>query len=137
MHHLRVVQRAQPLLQTGHLDVVGLIAILLQPSRIRRHERKPLDLAAAARCRRPADRAANSTRRNDVSAVIPWWRRLSSKVPIRSRSERSSSRSTSATERRSPLGNRSDWARHTPFSQIIVWPSQARSVVDSPSPAAA
>ena len=25
----------------------------------------------------------------------------------------------------------------SPFSQIIVWPSQARSVVDSPSPAAA
>ena len=30
-HDLRVVQRAQPLLKTGHLDVVGLIAILFQP----------------------------------------------------------------------------------------------------------
>jgi hypothetical protein len=30
-HHLRVVQRAQPLLQTGDLDVVGLIAIMFQP----------------------------------------------------------------------------------------------------------
>ena len=30
-HHLRVVQRPQPLLQTRDLDVVGLIAILFQP----------------------------------------------------------------------------------------------------------
>ena len=43
----------------------------------------------------------------------------------------------SATERCSPFGKRSDCARPTPFSQIMVWPSQARSVVDSPSPAAA
>ena len=41
---LRIVQRAQPLLQPGDLDVVGLIAILLQPLRIGRHERKTLDL---------------------------------------------------------------------------------------------
>ena len=44
-HHLRIVQCAQPLLEAGHLDVVGLIAILLQPSLIRRHKREPLDLA--------------------------------------------------------------------------------------------
>ena len=30
-HHLRVVQRAQPLLQSRNLDVVGLVAILFQP----------------------------------------------------------------------------------------------------------
>ena len=45
-HHLRVVQRAQPLLQSRHLDVVGLVAILFQPCGIRRDEREPLDLAA-------------------------------------------------------------------------------------------
>ena len=45
----------------------------------------------------------NSMRRND-SAGVRWWRRLSSNVPIRSRSERSSSVSTSATDRRSPFG---------------------------------
>ena len=42
---LRVVQRAQPLFQPGDLDVVGLVAILLQALRIGRHEREPLDLA--------------------------------------------------------------------------------------------
>jgi len=31
-----------------------------------------------------------------------------------------------------PCGNRSVSASSTPFSQIMVWPSQARSVVDSP-----
>ena len=45
---------------------------------------------------------------------MPWWRRLSSNVPIRSRSERSNSRSTSATERRSPLGKRSDCGEQHP-----------------------
>ncbi len=45
-HHLRVVQRAQPLLQAGDLDVVGLVAVMFQPGRIRRHEREPLDLTA-------------------------------------------------------------------------------------------
>ena len=42
---LRVVQRAQPLLQPGDLDVVGLVAILFQPLRIGGHERESLDLA--------------------------------------------------------------------------------------------
>ena len=87
----------------------------------------------AGRCRRPAGRAG--TRPAGTTRGRAWWRRLSSKVPIRSRSERSRSRSTSATERRAPLGKRSVSASSTPFSQIIVWPSQARSVVDSPSPA--
>ena len=45
-HHLRIVQRAQPLLEPGDLDVVGLVAILLQPCGIRGHEREALDLAA-------------------------------------------------------------------------------------------
>ena len=49
-------------------------------------------------------------RRND-SASMSWWTRLSSNVPIRNRSERSSSRSTSATDRRGPLGKRSELAR--------------------------
>ena len=43
-----------------------------------------------------------------------WVRRLSSKVPIRMRSWRSRSRSTSATERRSPSGKRSVSASRTP-----------------------
>jgi len=46
--HLRVVECPQPLLQAGHLDVVGLVAILLQTLRIRWHKRKPLDFAAQA-----------------------------------------------------------------------------------------
>ena len=42
---LRIVQRTQPLFEPGDLDVVGLIAILLQPLRIGRDERKTLNLA--------------------------------------------------------------------------------------------
>jgi hypothetical protein len=42
---LRVVQRTQPLFQPGNLDVVGLIAILLQPLRIGLNERKTLNIA--------------------------------------------------------------------------------------------
>ena len=42
---LRVVQRPQSLLEPGDLNVVGLVAVLLQPVGIGRHERKPLDLA--------------------------------------------------------------------------------------------
>ena len=42
---LGVVQGAQPLLQSGHLNVVGLVAVQLQSGRIAGHERKPLHLA--------------------------------------------------------------------------------------------
>ncbi len=41
--HLSESGRAQPLRQTGDLNVIGLVTILLQPRDIRRHERKPLD----------------------------------------------------------------------------------------------
>ena len=103
-HHLRASSmRPQPLLQPGDLDVVGLVAVLLQPGRVGRHEREPLDLpaqpdVAVRRVEAELDRAG---RRRCARA---WWRRLSSNVPIRSRSARSRSRSTSATERRAPFG---------------------------------
>ena len=41
-------RRTQPLRQAGHLDVVGLVAVLLQPRRIGRHEGIALDLALQA-----------------------------------------------------------------------------------------
>jgi len=95
-------QRAQPLLQTADLDVVRLVAIVLQPCGFRWHERNrstsrsnPMSPAGGS--------SADSTRRND-SLVIRWCRRLSSKVPVRGRSERSRSRPASAIERRSSLG---------------------------------
>ncbi len=44
-HHAFDPGRAQPLRQAGDLDVVGLVAILLEPCGIGRHERKALDLA--------------------------------------------------------------------------------------------
>ena len=68
-HHLRVVQRTQPLLQTGDLDVVRLIAILLQPCGIRRHEGEALHLAEQADVSGGGS-SANSTRRNE-SSVMP------------------------------------------------------------------
>ena len=69
----------------------------------------------AARCHPSAGRRrtrSGGTRR----CVHAWCLRLSSNVPIRIRSARSRSVSTSATERRSPLGKRSDSASRTPFS---------------------
>ena len=59
------------------------------------------------------------------------------RCPWRARSWRSRSRSTSATAIWSPAGKRSLSASVAPFSKIETWPSQARSVVDSPAPAAA
>ena len=47
-HHLLQSGGANPLRQPGDLDVVGLVTILLQPSDIRRHERKALDPATEA-----------------------------------------------------------------------------------------
>ena len=38
----------------------------------------------------------------------------------------------SATARRSPSAKRSVSESSTPFSKIVVWPSHARSVDDSP-----
>jgi hypothetical protein len=64
-------------------------------------------------------------------------RRLSSNVPIRMRSWRSRSRSTSATAMASVRGKRSLSASTAPFSHTMHWPSHATSVVDSPVPAAA
>ncbi len=134
-HHLRIVQHAQALLETGHLDVVGLVAVLLQPLHIGGHERETLHLPQQAdvtvgRIEAELDAAEGGLVDLVVAAVVV-------ERAMRVRSLRSISRSTSATDRRSPFGNRSDCARHTPFSQIMVWPSHARSVVDSPSPPAA
>ena len=47
-HDLRVVQRPQPLFEPGNLNVVGLIAVLLQPVGVGRYKREPLDLAPQA-----------------------------------------------------------------------------------------
>ncbi len=47
-HDLGIVQRAQPLLEPGNLDVVALVAIPFQAKRIARHEREPFHLALQA-----------------------------------------------------------------------------------------
>ena len=57
----------QPLHQAGDLDVVGLVAVLIEPRRIGRHERKAFDPALQAEVagrRRPARRRCGGTRRH-------------------------------------------------------------------------
>ena len=136
MHHLRVVERAQPLLQAGDLDVVGLVAVLLQPGRIRRHEREPLDLTAqpdvTARRVEPEFDPPEGLRGDPVVAAVV----VESAHPQPLLPQQLEVDVGDGSVAR-PRGTARTRRGNTPFSQIIVWPSQARSVVDSPSPAAA
>ena len=124
----------EPLLEPGDLDVVGLVAVQREPLGVVGHEREPVDLApqpdVAGRRRR-----ARTRRCGTPPTRSSWVRRLSSKVPCRSRSWRSRSRSTSATVRRAPSGNRS---APRPAGRRTRRPSSGRpsdrSVVDSPWP---
>ena len=61
---------------------------------------------------------------------------LSPQLEVEARSEIKRSRSMSAQISVSSSWKRSDSASISPFSAIIACPSQARSVVDSPLPAA-
>ncbi len=56
-HDLRVADRPQPLLETGDLDVVGLVAVLLEALVVGGHEREALELAQEAEVASPAGRA--------------------------------------------------------------------------------
>ena len=133
-HHLGISQCPQPLLQPETWNAVGLVAILLQPCGIRRHERESRR-RAAGRCPLSGGSSTKSTRRTSGSS-IPRVRRLSSKVPIRSRSACSSPTSTSATLRRAPWGNaRIRPAAHRSRRSSSDRPRPGRW--DSPSPAAA
>ena len=72
----------------------------------------------------------------NASGVTPRTRPQSPNVTRLIRSWRRRPRSTSATARVEPAGKRSVSARRWPSSKMPPWPSQARSVVDSPGPAA-
>ena len=91
----------------------------------------------AGRCRPHGGSSRNSMRRNDVRG-----RSVVDAVVV----ERAHPQPLGAQQLEVDVGDRAPLALgeplglrrgSTPFSQIIVWPSQARSVVDSPSPAAA
>jgi hypothetical protein len=69
-------------------------------------------------------------------AFSPAWTWLSPQLPVRMRSERMRPRSTSTMAMVASVEKRSVSARSSPISKIEAWPSQARSVVDSPGPAA-
>ena len=104
--------RAHALHEAGDLDVVGLVAILLEQALVARHEREALDLAQEAdvggrRLQGEADLADSRPSR---------CRRLSSNVPISARSCLSRSRSTSASVIWPSCRNRSPSASSTPFS---------------------
>ena len=127
--------RLQPLRQALDLDVVGLVAIVAQLGRVRRHVGKALDGAlegdaVARRVEREVDLAeardlarppASRSRRSRCCASAPGGCGRD-----RRRRARWSSPSRSAAISTS-------WSPH---SKIAAWPSQARSVVDSPGPAA-
>lgn len=66
-HDLGIVQRAQPLLEPGNLDVVALVAIPFQAKRIARHEREPFHLALQADVPPTRWSSWKPTRRNDFS----------------------------------------------------------------------
>ena len=104
----------QPLLEPGDLDVVGLVAVLGEPGRVVGHEREAVERAPQADVARGGGELEGH--RAEVAAGRGGVRRLSSKVPVRSRSSRSRSRSTSATVRRGPSGNRSVSASSSPIS---------------------
>ena len=72
---LGVVQRAQPLLEAGDLDVVALVAVLLEPCGVVGHERESLDLTAqpdvpARRVEPETDAAKRVQSRPVVAAVV-------------------------------------------------------------------
>ena len=105
------------------------------PGRPARRESAPLRAAAPAASRSAAAarrRRGESLRARSCAAATDW-----PKVFCRMRSRETRSRSTSAVIRCEPSTKRSDCASSSPFSQISAWPSQARSVVDSPAPAEA
>ena len=79
-----MADRAQPLLETGDLDVVGLEAVQREPVDVVGHEREPVDLAAQADVARR--RVEGELDPHEVGRTRPSARALSSKVPCRSRS---------------------------------------------------
>ena len=87
--------------------------------------------------RNPTSPAGGATVKPMRRNARAWRRRLVSNDPICKRSCASMSRSISAIAAWSATGNRSVSAKVLPFSNTDAWPSQARSVVDSPAPAAA
>ena len=126
--------RAQPLRQPRDLDVVGLVAVLREPRRIGRHEREALDpplQADIAGRRVEPERDATERATRMAPAVVVEGAHLHALLPqqvevdigdrdLAGRRESARSRPAVARSRRS-----------------TAWPSQARSVVDSPAPAAA
>ena len=125
--------RLQPLHQPGDLDVVGLVAVLLEPRRIGRHEREALDLPLqpdiAMRRIELGTRRGGSVRRCPLPAAVvveacPSACAPAAAGPGRCRRPRSGRLPGSARSR----------PAISPFSKIEAWPSQARSVVDSPAP---
>src|SRR5579863_7932517 len=122
----------QSLRQAGDLDVVSLVTVLLEPCGIGWN--KGIALGAAFR---PMSVCGGSRRKPMLRNAAGFRWRLTSKLPICMRSWRSRSRSISATANWLVEGNRSVSASVAPFSKMDACPSQARSVVDSPAPAAA
>ena len=119
--------------QPGDLDVVGLVAVLLERLRIGRHERealeRPLQPQIGAR-RLQAERHRGGTR--DRAGVQP-------PVVV----ETAHPQPFLAQQVEVDIGDRVLLARPgsarvspriAPFSKIEAWPSHARSVVDSPGP---
>ena len=92
----------EPLLEAGDLDVERLVAVVRETRRVVGHEREAVERAAKADVAgRRLEGELDLAERRRSSCV----RRLSSKVPWRSRSWRSRSRSTSAIARRGPRGS--------------------------------
>ena len=133
--HLRIVQRAAaaPDRRPGCCYPRGNPVAAVRDPLARTETARP---RGATRCRRPADQA-----QTPLAGTSP---RLSHGVGgCHRRCPFAAARSAAGPDRRRrssaahPWVERSDWTRYTRFSQIMVWPSQARSVDDSPSPAAA
>jgi hypothetical protein len=108
---LRMADRAQPLLQPGHLDVVGLVAVLLPavPGRPARRGSVPPRGAARCRRRRVKGELHPAERRSGAAAwVSPRRCRAGGdcrrRCPAAAAPERSRSGSTSATLRRRAVG---------------------------------
>ncbi len=124
----------QPLRQAGDLDVVSLVAVLREPGGIGRHEGESLDRALEADVVGPADRRGTrrAASRPAPAPAVVVERRPSASAPAaagrgRCRRRRSARRPGSDRSRRASRRSR----------RSSAWPSQATSVVDSPTPAAA